>query len=64
MGWSLVSFNVGVELGQLAVVLASIAIVRAIGPRRAVQLERPAGYAIGSLAACWLLQRVLPMICR
>jgi len=64
MGWSLVSFNVGVELGQLAVVLASIAIVRAIGSRLAVQLQRPAAYAIGSLAACWLLQRVLPMICR
>jgi hypothetical protein len=62
IGWSLVSFNVGVELGQLAVVLAAVAIVRAIGPRLALQLQRPAAYAIGGLAAYWLLQRVLPMV--
>jgi hypothetical protein len=61
VAWSLLGFNVGVELGQLAVVLASVAIVRIFGPRIA-PLQRPAVYAIGGLATCWLLQRTVPMI--
>ena len=53
-------FNAGVELGQLAVVLATVAVVRIFGARLA-PLQRPATYAIGALATCWLLQRTLPM---
>jgi hypothetical protein len=61
VGWSLLCFNVGVELGQLAVVLATVVLVRMLGARVA-PLQRPAAYAIGALATCWLLQRTLPMI--
>jgi len=61
VGWSLLSFNAGVEIGQLAVVLASVALVRLFGARLA-PLQRPAAYAIGALAMCWLLQRTLPLI--
>lgn len=61
VGWSLVCFNAGVEAGQLAVVLAVVALVRMFGARLA-PLQRPAAYAIGALATCWLLQRTLPML--
>lgn len=60
VGWSLLCFNAGVELGQLAVVLASVALVRVLGARVA-PLQRPAAYAIGAVATCWLLQRAVPM---
>lgn len=62
LGASLVCFNVGVELGQLAIVLASVLIVRALGQRRAALLRPWAAYAIGCLATCWLLQRAVPML--
>ncbi len=61
VGWSLVCFNAGVELGQLAVVLVCVALVRLVGARLA-PLQRPAAYAIGAVATFWLLQRALPMI--
>jgi hypothetical protein len=56
IGWSLLWFNVGVELGQLAVVVLSVAIVRLAGARIA-RLSPVAAYAIGGLAAWWLLER-------
>ncbi|HWB77898.1 MAG TPA: HupE/UreJ family protein [Nannocystaceae bacterium] len=62
LGASLVCFNLGVELGQLAIVLASALVVRALGQRRAESLRPWAAYAIGSVAACWLLQRVASML--
>ncbi len=64
---SLVSFNVGVELGQLAVVAMVVALVaigrRLIGERRIVgrHIHRTACYALGALAAWWLLQRVVDL---
>lgn len=62
LGWSLLCFNVGVELGQLAIVLASVLLVRALGARASQPLRRPVAYAIGGLAAYWLLERVTSMI--
>jgi len=62
---ALLSFNLGVELGQLAfiaAVLAAAAAGRALA--RGMPLPRPAwgralpAYAIGGLAAFWLIQRV------
>jgi hypothetical protein len=56
-----VSFNVGVEIGQLAfvTVIALLAFsVRKVGvvwPRRA---ELIPAYLVGSLGAFWLLQRI------
>jgi hypothetical protein len=62
LGWSLVCFNVGVEAGQLAIVLASVAIVRTIGPALSNKLQRPVAYAIGGLSAYWLLDRAIPIL--
>ena len=57
---ALLSFNVGVELGQLAFVVAALAL--AATARRAVpRLPLPAAlpaYGIGTLAAFWTLERV------
>jgi hypothetical protein len=61
LAWSLLAFNVGVELGQLAIVLASVVLVRLLGERGRQWLRQPAAYAIGGLAAYWLLQRIVPM---
>jgi hypothetical protein len=66
---SLVSFNVGVELGQLAVVGAVVAVVavgrRLVGERRIlrVRIHRAACYGLGALAAWWLLHRVVELAC-
>ena len=53
------SFNLGIELGQLAVVLPALAVARAVGGvaagRRRWHRMIPA-YAIGSTAFLWILQ--------
>jgi HupE/UreJ protein len=54
---ALLSFNVGVEIGQLAFVAVMLVPIRLL--RRAprwVQLVPP--YAIGSVAVAWTLERV------
>jgi hypothetical protein len=61
---ALASFNVGIELGQIAVVLAVLAAARAVrvvvaGGRW--QRVVPA-YAIGSVAFCWMLERVATLV--
>jgi hypothetical protein len=53
---ALVTFNGGVELGQLAFVAAVALPVRAVA-RRAWLRAVPA-YAIGAVAVCWTLQRL------
>ena len=64
---ALVSFNVGVELGQLAVVTAVVAVVaigrRLVDERRIVgrHVHRAACYALGALAAWWLMQRLVQL---
>ena len=59
---ALLAFNVGVELGQLAIVAATLAVV-AIIARFAAQWQRPAtvvgAYAIGAVASAWAIQRTL-----
>jgi hypothetical protein len=57
---ALVSFNVGVELGQLAVIGVVLA-VRALGQRWRLArpwMERGFVYAMGAVAAFWSLDRV------
>jgi hydrogenase/urease accessory protein HupE len=63
---ALLFFNVGVEIGQLlfiASVLAAIAAARQIMRRFAVAQPgwawRVPPYAIGSVAACWCIQRIV-----
>jgi hydrogenase/urease accessory protein HupE len=59
---ALVSFNLGVEAGQLAVIAAVLAIralLNRIAPARASQLIHAASYAIGITGSYWLLDRVI-----
>jgi len=58
---ALVSFNVGIEIGQLAfvaAVLAGGALLTRWLPLAAAQSTRPAVYAMGVLAAFWCFERV------
>ena len=59
---ALFAFNVGVELGQLAIVAATLAVVAVIAHFFA-GMQRPAtvagAYAIGAVASAWLIQRAL-----
>ncbi len=59
---ALLSFNVGVELGQLSFVLALVLVYQALKrvPWKLPQWSRlVAPYAIGSVAAFWVVERVL-----
>lgn len=64
---SLVAFNIGVEVGQLAVVAAVIAIValgrRLVGERRVIgrHIHRATCYLLGAVAAWWLLERLVDL---
>jgi hydrogenase/urease accessory protein HupE len=59
---ALLCFNVGVEIGQLMMVLAVFAVVRLPIPRRWLgPARRPALYGIGMLAAYWSWQRIAAM---
>src|SRR5262249_25521031 len=65
LAWSLVSFNLGVEVGQLGVVLvvgllfATLRRIKAVGPRRLV----PAGSVVVAAAgAFWFCQRMLALV--
>jgi hydrogenase/urease accessory protein HupE len=61
----LLSFNVGVELGQLGFVLLVLALVRAF---RVLELRWPAwvarapGYAVGVCGAYWTIQRTVLLV--
>lgn len=62
---ALVSFNVGVELGQLSFVLLVLLVDRAfriLEIRWPVWVELVPGYTVGSLGAFWTLQRVLILL--
>jgi hydrogenase/urease accessory protein HupE len=60
---ALATFNVGVELGQLAVVGFAYVIYRALvtSPKLAVA-RNPALYAIGAIAAYWSIGRVVAIL--
>jgi hypothetical protein len=62
---ALLSFNVGVEIGQLGFVLLILLLERAF---RILEIRWPRwvravpGYTVGSLGAFWTIQRVLILI--
>lgn len=65
---SLVLFNIGVEAGQLAVVAGALLVV-AIGRRLVherwivrLRVHDAACYALGAVAAAWLIQRVVELL--
>jgi hydrogenase/urease accessory protein HupE len=62
---SLLSFNVGIELGQLAfiaVVLLARAALRTRAARGPAWLQAAPAYAIGSLAAFWCIERATALV--
>ena len=60
---ALLTFNLGVEAGQLAVVGAALLGWRALSRRPGLALARtPALYAIGSVAAYWTIGRVVTIL--
>lgn len=60
---ALLTFNVGVELGQLLVVAAAYPIYRAFASRPKFAIARtPALYAMGSIAAYWSIGRIVSIL--
>jgi len=62
---ALVSFNVGIELAQLAFVVVVVVLMRLVAPAVQVLPRWTASlpvYAIGSLAAFWTIERVASLI--
>ena len=60
---ALLTFNVGVELGQLLVVAVAYPIYRAFASRPKFAIARtPALYAIGSIAAYWSIGRIVSIL--
>jgi hydrogenase/urease accessory protein HupE len=62
---ALLSFNVGVEIGQLGFVAMILLLLRAfkiIEMRWPLWLERAPGYVVGSLGAFWTIQCVVTMV--
>lgn len=63
--WALLSFNIGVELGQLAFVFIALALAWSFKtlairwPRWALAMP---GYTVGSLGAYWTIQRTVILI--
>ncbi len=64
IGTGLLFFNVGVEIGQLAFIAAAIVLYKIfmlITKGRVLNLmafEKPAAYAVGSLASFWMIERI------
>ena len=57
------TFNVGVELGQLPVVGAAYLLYRALAARPGVALARaPALYAIAAVAVYWSIGRIVGIL--
>jgi hydrogenase/urease accessory protein HupE len=60
---ALLTFNLGVELGQILTVCVAYAVYRAAGRwENAVVARAPALYAIGGIAAYWSIGRIVRMI--
>ena len=56
---ALVTFNLGVELGQLAFVAAVLTLVAATRRLPRIVTARTAAVALGSVGVAWLVERVL-----
>jgi hypothetical protein len=64
VGWTLLWFNVGVEVGQLTVV-AAVMLVGLLGGRILMRRRRvrvAAAYVLGTLGAWWLVERTLAIL--
>jgi len=59
---ALLTFNLGVEAGQIVIVCAAmifLSLLRRFNALYAARFQRLSAYAIGTIAVMWLLQRVL-----
>jgi hydrogenase/urease accessory protein HupE len=59
---ALLTFNLGVEAGQLVIVgaaLAALALVRRVNIATIKPVQAVSAYAIGSIAAMWLIERIM-----
>ena len=60
---ALLTFNLGVEAGQLLVIGAAFGIYRLLAPARLfVAARKPALYAIGTVAAYWSIGRIVAIV--
>jgi hydrogenase/urease accessory protein HupE len=60
---ALLTFNLGVEFGQLLVVAAALLVVKAVSRWPKFELARtPSLYAIGSVAAFWTVERIAGIV--
>lgn len=60
---ALLTFNVGVELGQLLVVLIAYGVYRVLASQpKFVAARKPALYAIGGVAAYWSIGRIVSIL--
>ncbi len=60
---ALLTFNVGVELGQLLVVAVAYVVYRALAVHpKSIAVRMPALYAIGSVAAYWSIGRIVSIL--
>lgn len=60
---ALLSFNVGVELGQLLTVLVAFALTRLpVGQATLLRFRKPALYLVGAAAAFWSWERVVAIV--
>lgn len=59
--WALAFFNVGVEIGQIAFVLVVLVFIKLLSYKKdwPVFIKKIPAYAIGSVAAFWMIERVL-----
>jgi hypothetical protein len=61
LGLALGAFHIGIELGQVVVVLVALLAMRLVAARRET-LARAAGYAIGGVACMWLIERAVLVV--
>jgi len=59
--WALAFFNIGVEIGQIAFVFVILALIKLLSYKKnwPIFIKKIPVYAIGSLAAFWLIERVV-----
>ena len=63
--WALLLFNLGLELGQLAVVLSALLlgrVLRDLVPEPSARLTLLPPYALGSVAAFWFIERTASVL--
>ena len=64
-GWALLGFNLGVEIGQLAVVAgasAAVLLLRRVRSFPRERAQRAICYALGAVSAWWVIDRTLVVI--